>query len=131
MANFVIRESKHKVDPRHPESTDPSYERARRLGEQRIKDGKLTFENKGEEESYWKAVKSNPANVPGLPPFAPPLNTLPKIAGIGDGKPTEMLPCGHRWNHMAINDRGTFYRCKFGHEFSNTVINVVPFTKEK
>lgn len=52
-------------------------------------EGRLKFEDKGQEESYWKAVKANPANVPGLPPFAPPLEIKTTMSGINTPEITE------------------------------------------
>lgn len=71
--HVIVKKSPHRVDPRSPQSTDPRYERDRKIGERRMREGKLTFANAHEEKEYWKAVESNPINVPGLPAFAPPL----------------------------------------------------------
>lgn len=114
MSNFIIKDFPIKVDPKVPES-DPSYKRAVNAGLKNIREGKLKFDSKGEEEHYWKVNRSNPNNVPGLPNFYPPLG-LPKIAGFGSGHPTEELPCGHRWVHKRY-DPTIMYRCSFGHEY--------------
>jgi hypothetical protein len=70
---IIVKKSQHRVDPRHPQSTDPNWGRSFEKGQEMIQSGKLKFNDRGEEEHYWKMVNGNPANVPGLPPFAPPL----------------------------------------------------------
>jgi hypothetical protein len=120
MANVIVPPDKVKVDPHHPEKTDPTYAKSVAVGQRRLREGKLKFADRGEEESYWKAVRSNPANVPGLPPFAPPLE-LPKIAGFGDGFMAEDLPCGHKWKSKVYDEQGGIKRwiCSLGHEFDS------------
>ena len=118
MANFVIKETEHKVDPRHPESTDKTWKKAYNKGQQLLKEGKgVKFANAGEKEYYNKMLRSNPANIPGLPITHPPL-TLPSINGIGEGIETTELPCGHRWSRIRYDRSGKILGCKNGHEFN-------------
>lgn len=118
MSNFIIKESPMKVDPKTPES-HPDYKKSVNAGRRAMAAGDLTFNDRGDEERYWKAVKSNPNNVPGLPAFYPPLK-LPKISGFGDGNPTEELPCGHRWVHKRYEPTKMF-RCAYGHEYDEVM----------
>lgn len=73
MHEIIAKKGKHRVDPKHPESTDATYDKAYRVGQKRIRDGKLKFEDKYQEQWYWKAIRSNPGNVPGGSVFFPPL----------------------------------------------------------
>lgn len=113
MANFVIKESPPKIDPKRPES-DPSYEMAKRAAAREAP--KLKFEDRGQEEAYRKAVASNPANIFGLPAFYPPLQIQPS-RGFGLGKEAETMPCGHQWIRKTEN---RVYSCRHGHEFIQT-----------
>lgn len=76
---IIVKKSQQRVDPKHPESTDPSWHKAYEKGQDIIRKGQLKFRDRGEEERYWKAVSANPGNVPGLPPFAPPLRIKPQV----------------------------------------------------
>jgi len=73
MPNIIIREGKKRFDPRYPAQTDPDYAQDYEVGQHRLRTGQLKFSNKGEEEHYWKMIKANPSNVPGLDPTFPPL----------------------------------------------------------
>lgn len=68
-----IKPHVHKVDPKHPQSTDPTYEPARRKAEWVAKKHPPKFESEGERKDYEKRVKSNPNNFYGVPHFFPPL----------------------------------------------------------
>jgi hypothetical protein len=59
----------HKVDPKHPQSTDPTYEPARRKAEWIAKRHPPTFESKAEEAEYNRRVAGNPNNFYGIPTF--------------------------------------------------------------
>ncbi len=69
MEIFVKKGQMRIDDPRR----HPSYERDRRKGEQLWKAGKMKFENEAQKRDYLKRVNANPANVVGIPAFAPPL----------------------------------------------------------
>ena len=71
--DIIIKKDAGHFDPRHPESTDPTYKAAYEAGQKRIRQGQLKFENEAQERDYWKAIKSNPSNVPGLPEVFPPI----------------------------------------------------------
>lgn len=87
---ILVRKSKHRVNIYDPEHTDPSWRSAYEVGQKRIKDGKLKFENRGEEERSWKEVNANPANVPGLAPFFPRLPRIQEMVHLSsDGVLTE------------------------------------------
>jgi hypothetical protein len=81
---IIVQKSKHKVDIHDPEHTDPSWRSAFEAGQRRIKEGKLKFADREEEESYWKAVNSNPGNVPGLSPFFPRLPRIQEMVVLSD-----------------------------------------------
>jgi len=80
--NFIIKNSPRRIDPKHPESTDPSWRQAYEAGQRLLKSGKVKFESEAEERDYYRRIRSNPGNVPGLPEFFPPLKigpfTVPK-----------------------------------------------------
>lgn len=69
MEIFVKKGQQRIDDPRR----HPDYEMARRKGEKRWKEGKMKFENEAQKRDYLKQVEGNPANVIGLPAFAPNL----------------------------------------------------------
>ena len=116
----IVKPGKEK-HPDHP-SRDPLRKKMEAQGESRLRRGKLKFENEAEKRDYMRQVNSNPHNVPGYPPFYPPAK-VPPSHGFGDGKPTEMLPCGHRWTTMSINTRGEKrLRCRYGGDFPAEVI---------
>jgi len=117
MSNFVIKESERKIDPSHPESTDPTWKKAYDKGQEIKRSGKMKFANKGEKDHYYKMLRSNPANIEGLPITHPPL-TLPSISGIGEGVETTELPCGHRWSRIRYIGNEKLLSCKHGHEFN-------------
>jgi len=84
---IIIKQSQHKVDPKHPESTDPTWKQAYLEGQRRIKQGRLEeqFGNNGEQKDwYMNRIKSNPQNVMGLPPFYPPIHIRSFIPLIED-----------------------------------------------
>lgn len=67
----IVKQSKPKVDPKHPQSTDPTWKYAAEKGAKRY--GKMEFENDAARRDYLRAVDSNPGNVVGMPAFFPPL----------------------------------------------------------
>jgi hypothetical protein len=67
---FIIKKSEPRVDPKRPE-THPGYEKAVALSNRRAP--KLEFESDGARRDYERVLASNPNNLPGLPPFFPPL----------------------------------------------------------
>lgn len=71
--DIFVKPSRHRIDPKHPESTDPRWGAAYKKGQERIKDGKLKFENEAQKRDYERAISKNPSNVPGMPNFFPPL----------------------------------------------------------
>jgi hypothetical protein len=73
---IFVKSSPHKIDPKHPESTDPTWQRAFKLAQRRKKEGRISeqFSDGYEKEWYYNRVKSNPQNIEGLPPFFPPLH---------------------------------------------------------
>ena len=79
---IIVKESKRKVDPKDPEHTDPTWEKAFRKGQRRIEQNKFPYESPGEESDYMRKVKSNPGNVPGMPEFFPPLEIRSDMASI-------------------------------------------------
>ena len=79
---IIVKESKHKVDPKDPEHTDPTWEKAFRKGQRRIEQNKFPYESPGEESDYMRKVNSNPGNVPGMPEFFPPLEIRSDMASI-------------------------------------------------
>jgi hypothetical protein len=121
---FIIKEHKHKIDPKHPESTDPSYAKDWAKGQENLRNGRMKFENDAERRDYEKKCQSNPANIPGCPAFAPPLQITPSH-GFGEGCKTETLPCGKRWKRMAVRKGEIIYMCSDGHEYNsqNKLIN--------
>lgn len=110
MANIIVPPDKIKIDPKRPES-HPGFQKALADGKKQAK--KLTFKDRGEEEWYNKAVRSNPNNVYGLPAFYPPLEITPSH-GFGEGFSAETMPCGHAWKSKTENG---VYGCKYGHSF--------------
>lgn len=90
MSGIVIKEEKQKVDPRNPKS-NPDYKRAWDKGQKILREGKLKFENKGKEEEYWKGIKANENNIPGLP-ITYPAMTLK--SSLNDAKPALRCECG-------------------------------------
>jgi len=79
----IVKKSKEKVDPRHPESTDPTHRAAAERAQKHL--GKLKFESEGQKRDYERSVKANPGNVMGAPAFFPPLSirsfvTLPEVS---------------------------------------------------
>ena len=78
---IITRKPTQRVDPKHPESTDPNFERDRRRGEANWGNMQKKFENDAEKRDYLRAVASNPGNVLGVPPFYPPLRIAPQYVG--------------------------------------------------
>ncbi len=78
----IIRQSEHKIDPKHPESSDPTYAGAVLKGRERLKNGELKFKSQAQERDYWKGVSSNPGNIPGMPNFFPPLTIKTSVRGV-------------------------------------------------
>lgn len=122
MITTHIKESSPKIDNKHPEGTDPDWKTAWDKGQEVIKKGRLKFKDKGDEEHYWKMVKSNPQNVPGLPAVYPPLPN-PKLS-LSDVdmssirfEDVQPLPCGHHWNRLRYTADGKIFSCKHGHEY--------------
>ena len=114
MANIIIPPDRVKIDAKDPKS-NPDYEFCKRSAARSAK--KLKFANRGEEDQYNKAVAANPNNIYGLPAFYPPLQIAPSH-GFGEGKPAEILPCGHPWCRVKVNDRfKLIYSCRQGHEY--------------
>jgi hypothetical protein len=94
----IVKKSQPKIDPKFPESSDPSWERRRKVGERRIKEGKFKkFENEAEERDYSRKVGSNPSNVPGIPVFYPPLTIRSAMNGLGIKH--DCAKVGHRWSN--------------------------------
>jgi len=83
---ILVKKSEHRVDPKDPEHTDPTWARAYKAGQRRIREGKLQFQDRGDEEAYWKAVSSNPGNVPGMSPFFPALPNIRSFVHLSDGE---------------------------------------------
>lgn len=107
----IVKPTKHKVNPRDPAHTDPTYPAAVEKGRKNF--SKMKFENEAQKKDYLKAVESNPGNVVGLPNFFPPLSTgtFNGFAGI-DIEKKDMLPCGKRWMHASYDDKGNAtYKC--------------------
>lgn len=71
MANFIMKQSPRKLDPKFPAS-DPNWEKSIQHGKSRLKRIEGKFENEAQRRDYDRAVASNPNNVPGLPPVYPP-----------------------------------------------------------
>jgi hypothetical protein len=114
MITPIIKKSERRVDPKDPK-TNPAY--AKMLEKAEVAKHHLKFENEAEQRDYERDIKSNPNNVYGLPAFYPAEKIKPQC-GIGEGKPTEMLPCGHQWRTMGIRGNEIFYRCAHGHEYN-------------
>ena len=73
MSTTII--SKHtapKIDPRHPESTDPDYKGDRAKALEYWPKMEKEFQDEGEKREYLKAVASNPNNMLGAPALYPP-----------------------------------------------------------
>ena len=68
--HIIIKKSEPKVDPRKPE-THPGYEDAVRVS--RMRAPRMQFESEGARMDYERQLRANPNNLPGLPPFYPPL----------------------------------------------------------
>jgi hypothetical protein len=108
---IIAKRSKIKIDPKHPESTDPTYAAAVEKGKKNFP--KMKFENETQKQDYLKAVKSNPGNVVGMPLFFPPLSTgtFTGFSGI-DVEKKDMLPCGKKWIHASYDNKGNgTYKC--------------------
>jgi hypothetical protein len=75
--NIIVKKSEQRIDPRQPE-TNPNYQRSLEVGLDNYKS--MKFESDGQRNDYMRAVKSNPNNVPGVPPFYPPARIISKIA---------------------------------------------------
>ena len=67
----IVPKSEQKIDPRHPESTDPTYARDKAIAEERYKT--MEFESETQRADYLRQVDSNPGNMRGLPILYPPL----------------------------------------------------------
>jgi hypothetical protein len=70
--NIIVKQSTPRVDPKRPES-HPGYEKALRVSKKLAK--KMEFETEGAKRDYYRALEKNPANLPGMPMFYPPLET--------------------------------------------------------
>ncbi len=114
MITPIIKKSEQRVDPKDPK-TNPAYHKM--LAKAEIGKANLKFENEAEERDYRKNIESNPNNVYGMPAFYPPLKIKPSC-GFGEGRSTEILPCGHMWRTMGIRGNEIFYRCAEGHEYN-------------
>jgi hypothetical protein len=111
----IVKKGKEK-HPDHP-SRDPLRKKMEEQGEHRLKAGKLKFDNEGDKKDYERRVAANPHNVMGFPAYYPP-QTIAPSHGIGEGKPAEVLPCGHRWVIMRILPSGEKrYGCHYGGDF--------------
>lgn len=66
---IIVKSSRQRVDPKAPH-TNPDYQMALSKGKIAARD--LKFESEGDRRDYERAVKANPNNVYGLPPFFPP-----------------------------------------------------------
>jgi hypothetical protein len=93
----IVKKSQPRIDIKHPESTDPSWERRRIVGEKNWREGKIKIENEAHERDYLKKVGSNPANVKGLPVFYPPLTIRSAMNGLGIKH--DCTKVGHRWSN--------------------------------
>lgn len=128
---IIIKKGQQRVDPKKPE-TNPEYGTAVRAGRERLESGEVMREcgsNKAMFNDYMQLVRSNPNNVPGLPPFYPPMQTRVFVDVSGktveeadtedDGRDWLTLPCDHTWNSVTYNTDGSLrtYRCAHGHVF--------------
>jgi len=68
--HIIVKDSPRRADPKRPESY-PGYEKAAALSQRRAP--QMEFESEGARKDYERAISSNPSNLPGLPPFFPPL----------------------------------------------------------
>ena len=108
---IIARQSKHKIDPKHPQSTDPTYAAAVAKGKENYP--KMKFENEAQRKEYLKAVDLNPGNVVGMPVFFPRLSTgtFTGFTGI-DIEKKDMLPCGKKWIYAKYDVKGEgTYKC--------------------
>jgi hypothetical protein len=111
---LIIKQPERRIDPKDPK-TNPAH--IKMLEKADIAKQHLKFENDAEQRDYERDIKSNPNNVYGMPAFYPPEKIKPS-SGIGEGRPTETLPCGHQWRTMGIRGNLIFYRCNHGHEYN-------------
>lgn len=143
MAEIIVKQSREKTDPRHPESTDPTYAAAAKKGRERMK--KLKFESKGERRDYERTVKSNPGNVMGMPTFFPPLTLRSFVSMPEVSEEDRRQRALDRYRENLIRDMELFcwacdrvtvfqhpsYRCKTcGNKFRMPIINA-PQGQEK
>ncbi len=91
MHDIHIKKVTHKVDPSHPQSTDPTWEKAYLKGQAKLRAGKFKLENEADQRDYERAITSNPGNVPGMPAFFPPL----EMRSVG-GLPSDCKNGHHR-----------------------------------
>jgi len=97
-----LKSEERKVDPRKPD-THPGYLSA--LMAARVHKQEMHFENDAEQRDYDRAIKSNPNNIPGLPPFYPP-EKIPAISGI-DIRPQRKFFAWGKWREIPIRERFT------------------------
>lgn len=87
----------------------PEYKRALRRAKK-----KFAQMNEDEKKQALAQYKANDMNLPGMPAFYPEDRIY--SSGIGDGEPTEMLACGHRWVRLSISPKNErTYWCRYGH----------------
>lgn len=73
----------------------------------------MSEKEKAEAVQRWE---ENPKNEPGAPDFFPKVG-LKSFGGIGEGKPAELLECGHYVKKYIYSEAGMFKQCKYGHRF--------------
>lgn len=89
-----VKKGKTKVDPRDPK-TDPTFAYAEKKAEQIMKRDGIEYgkvdESKGLTEDYWRRVRNNPNNLPGLPSLYPEIHIRSSFGGI---RPARQCECG-------------------------------------
>lgn len=105
---FIVKQSKEKVDPRHPESTDPTHRAAAEKAHRNL--GKMKFESEGQRRDYERSVKANPGNVMGAPAFFPPLaiKTVVVMPEVTEEQREAMML--ERYRESRIRDEELFCR---------------------
>ena len=80
----IVPKSELKIDPRHPESTDPDYAKDKRKADELYRN--MKFDSEAQRADYLRAVKSNPGNMAGLPILYPPLQIRSYVTGLNLGR---------------------------------------------
>ncbi len=71
--HVIVKQSERRIDPKHPESTDPSHAWAERRAGEWAKKHPPEFVSEGARRDYERSIKANPRNFYGAPAFFPEL----------------------------------------------------------